>query len=111
MATLFDQAVTARPMRPHQHLGIAMLKRSLLSGNKRVVVQMPTGAGKTRFAAEIVNGALNKGNKIAFTVPAISLIDQTVDSFRVEGIDEIGVMQASHELTHYGMPVQVCSVQ
>src|SRR5690606_20776370 len=52
-----------------------------------------------------------KGNRVAFTVPAISLIDQTVESFEMEGIDCLGVMQASHELTHYGMPVQVCSVQ
>ncbi len=72
---------------------------------------MPTGAGKTRFAAEIVNGALAKGNQVAFTVPAITLIDQTVESFALEGIDHIGVMQANHELTHYGAPVQICSVQ
>jgi len=101
----------ARPLRPHQHKAMAMLKRSLLAGNKRVVVQMPTGAGKTRLAAEIVSGALAKGNRVAFTVPAISLIDQTVEAFEGEGIDAIGVIQASHERTHYGMPVQVCSVQ
>lgn len=101
----------ARPLRPHQHKALAMLKRSLLAGNKRVVVQMPTGAGKTRLAAEIVSGALAKGNRVAFTVPAISLVDQTVEAFEAEGIDAIGVIQASHERTHYGMPVQVCSVQ
>lgn len=106
-----NDAVTARPMRPHQHKGMALLKRSILAGNKRVVVQMPTGAGKTRFAAEVVAGALAKGNQVAFTVPAISLIDQTVESFAMEGISDIGVMQAAHELTHYGAPVQVCSVQ
>jgi len=99
------------PLRPHQHKALAMLKRSLMAGNKRVVVQMPTGAGKTRLAAEIVSGALAKGNKVAFTVPAISLVDQTVEAFEAEGIDALGVIQASHERTHYGMPVQVCSVQ
>lgn len=109
---LFQEARPApRVLRPHQHHALALLKRSLLAGNKRVVVGMPTGSGKTRFAAEIVAGALVKGNQVAFTVPAISLIDQTVESFAMEGIDHIGVMQASHELTHYGAPVQVCSVQ
>lgn len=101
----------ARPLRPHQHHGMALLKRSFLAGNRRVVVQMPTGAGKTRFAAEVVNGALAKGNQVAFTVPAISLIDQTVQSFRMEGIDDVGVMQSNHELTDYTARVQVCSVQ
>lgn len=113
MATLplFTGPVTARPLRPHQHTALAMLKRSFLAGNKRTVCQLPTGAGKTRLAAEIVNGALAKGNTVAFTVPAISLIDQSVESFSLEGITDVGVMQSSHELTNLAMPVQVCSVQ
>lgn len=106
-----DAPFAARPLRPHQHKALAMLKSALLAGNKRIVVQMPTGAGKTRTAAEIVLGALAKGNRVAFTVPAISLVDQTVEAFEGEGIDAIGVVQANHERTHYGMPVQVCSVQ
>lgn len=108
---LFAPLGTARPMRPHQHTALAMLKRSMLAGNKRTVCQLPTGAGKTRLAAEIVNGALGKGRTVAFTVPAISLIDQTVESFAMEGIDRIGVMQSNHELTNMAQPVQVCSVQ
>lgn len=108
---LFRDAPNARPLRPHQAKALDQLKSSLLAGKKKIVVQMPTGAGKTRLAAEIVAGALSKGNKVAFTVPAISLVDQTVEAFENEGIAAIGVIQASHERTHYGMPVQVCSVQ
>lgn len=109
---LFDVVnFECRPLRPHQTAGMALLKRSLLAGNRRVVVHMPTGAGKTRFAAEIVNGALRKGNTVAFTVPAISLVDQTIDSFAMEGINCVGVMQASHAMTDLSKPVQVCSVQ
>lgn len=100
-----------KPLRHHQHMGIALLKRSLLAGATKVVVQMPTGAGKTRTAAEIVNRALAKGNRVAFVVPAISLIDQTVEAFAQEGITDIGVLQADHELTDHGAPVQICSVQ
>jgi len=104
-------SVTARPLRPHQHSALAMIKRSLMAGNKRIICQLSTGAGKTRLAAEIVIGALAKGNKVCFTVPAISLIDQTLEAFEGEGIDELGVLQASHARTHYGMPVQIASVQ
>jgi superfamily II DNA or RNA helicase len=75
------------------------------------MVQAPTGAGKTRLAAEIVDGALHKGNRVVFTVPALSLIDQTVEAFWREGIRDIGVIQASHELTNGLKPVQVASVQ
>ncbi len=88
-----------------------MLRRSLIAGNRRVVLQLPTGAGKTRTAAELITGALAKGKRIAFTVPAISLIDQTVEAFEAEGIDAIGVMQANHIRTNRAMPVQICSVQ
>lgn len=108
---LLDAPIAPRPLHLHQLAALSMLRRSLLAGNKRVVLQMPTGAGKTRLAAEIVSGALTKGNRVCFTVPAISLIDQTVDAFEAEGIDCLGVIQASHHRTHYGMPVQVASVQ
>jgi len=111
MATLFDQPFTARPLRPHQTKAMTMIRQSLLAGNKRVVCQLPTGAGKTRLAAEIVNGALSKDRTVAFTVPALSLIDQTVEAFASEGIDCVGVMQGDHELRNMAMPVQVCSVQ
>ena len=50
------------------------------------MVHLPTGAGKTRLAAEIIRGALAKGKRVAFVVPALSLIDQTVAAFEAEGI-------------------------
>jgi superfamily II DNA or RNA helicase len=75
------------------------------------VVQSPTGSGKTVIAAAIVNMARDKGKRVLFCVPALTLIDQTVDRFRQNGIFEIGVMQGQHEMTDYDQPVQVCSVQ
>ncbi len=76
-----------------------------------MIVQAPTGAGKTRLSAAIVEGALRKGNRIAFVVPAISLVDQTVTQFALEGIDDVGVIQADHSMTDWSKPVQVCSIQ
>ena len=104
-------AVEPRPLRPHQRQAMALLSHSYLAGKRRPVLQMPTGAGKTRTAAEIVRGALAKGKRVVFTVPAISLIDQTVEAFEQEGIDWIGVIQAQHERTDWRAPVQVASVQ
>ena len=100
-----------RLLRMHQKRALVMLRESLLAGNRRVVCALPTGSGKTRLAAEIVSGALTKGNTVAFTVPALSLIDQTIESFAMEGIDSVGVMQGNHELTDMTQPVQVCSLQ
>lgn len=98
-------------LRDYQLEAIEALRRSLANGKKRPVVQMPTGAGKTICAAKIVRMAREKGNSVLFTVPAISLVDQTVERFYQNGIYEIGVMQAAHYMTDHTMPVQVASVQ
>lgn len=108
---LFAASASPRPLRPHQERAIGMLRASLSRGKRRPVLGLPTGAGKTRTAAEIVTAALAKGNRVAFTVPAVSLIDQTVEAFEQEGIHDIGVVQANHLRTDPSAPVQVCSVQ
>ncbi len=100
-----------RDLRPHQQKAIDLVKASFLAGHRRIMLQLPTAAGKTRLAAEIIEGALRKGRKVAFTVPRIDLIDQTVESLWLDGIREIGVIQADHPMTDPSKPVQVCSVQ
>lgn len=88
-----------------------MVRESYRVGNRRIVVQMPTGAGKTITAAEIIKGARAKGNAALFTTPAISLIDQTVSAFEGQGITGIGVMQANHQRTDPLAKVQVATLQ
>jgi len=115
MFDLFNgtEETCAKPkeLRPHQVKAIDLLRQSLAQGNRRVVVQGPTGFGKTLTAAKVIEGALAKGNGVIFTAPAISLIDQTVEAFEAEGIRDIGVMQANHPRTNGFAPVQVASVQ
>ena len=96
---------------PHQERALTALKQTVAQGVKRVVVQSPTGSGKTRLAAAIVEGAIRKGNRMAFVVPAISLVDQTVEAFYAEEIRDVGVIQANHQMTDWSKPVQVCSIQ
>lgn len=100
-----------RELRPHQVAALGLIRASLGTGCRRVVCAMPTGAGKTVLAAKMIEGALAKGNRAIFTVPAVSLIDQTVAEFEREGVRGIGVMQANHPRTDTLAPVQVASVQ
>jgi superfamily II DNA or RNA helicase len=72
---------------------------------------MPTGAGKTRTAAEIVLGAREKGRTVCFTAPAVTLINQTIEAFEGDGIRGIGAIQADNPRTDRSQPVQVASVQ
>jgi len=101
----------SRELRPYQAEALTALRRSLGEGRRRPMVQAPTGAGKTRLAAAIVEGALAKNRRVTFVVPALSLVDQTVDAFWGDGIRDIGVIQGNHELTNGLRPVQVASVQ
>lgn len=100
-----------RDLRPHQSQAIEMLRQSLGLGNRRVVLQAPTGFGKSITAAKIIESALAKGRKVLFTVPRLSLVDQTVAEFMREGVTHIGVMQANHPRTDATAPVQVATVQ
>lgn len=98
-------------LRDYQEAAIRRLRERLLAGVRRIIMMMPTGAGKTILAAEMSRSARAKGKKVIFAVPALSLIDQTVARFETHGVTEIGVMQALHELTRFGEPVQICSIQ
>jgi superfamily II DNA or RNA helicase len=98
-------------LRDYQETAIEQLKKALLDGARRPVVQAPTGAGKTVIAAAIVNMARQKDRRVLFCVPALSLIDQTIERFRANSIFDVGVIQGQHELTDGRQPVQVCSVQ
>ena len=98
-------------LRDYQEEAITALRQSLLSGKRRPVLQMPTGAGKTATAGAIINMALSKGRRVIFCVSAISLVNQTVESFERDGMLDIGVMQAYHERTDHTARVQVASIQ
>lgn len=100
-----------RELRKHQTDALHLLRQSLGKGNRKVMVQAPTGFGKTVLASHIVAGAIAKGNRVCFVVPALSLIDQTVQSFYDDGITDVGVIQADHPMTNPSMPVQVASIQ
>lgn len=111
MNDMFWAEPNRKTLRPHQTKAIDLVRNSLGKGFKRIVCQAATGFGKTLTASKIIEGALAKGNRVIFTAPAVSLINQTVDAFESEGIRDIGVMQANHPRTDPLAKVQVCSVQ
>jgi superfamily II DNA or RNA helicase len=97
------------PLRSYQTDAIRQVYASLKVHNS-VMLQMPTGSGKTHVAMEIIHHGLKHGRRIAFCVDRITLLDQTLDKFIEEGI-EIGVVQADHPLSRPSAPVQIVSLQ
>jgi DNA repair protein RadD len=80
-------------------------------GCRRIVGQAPTGFGKTLVAAHRLKRLHDSGQRAMFTVPALSLVDQTVQRFVSEGITDIGVMQGDHPLTAPDRLIQVATPQ
>ena len=75
------------------------------------MLMIATGGGKTFVATMIIRSALERGKRVLFVVDAISLVDQTVEAFFGEGIQDIGVIQGDHPMKDWSKPVQVASVQ
>lgn len=114
MTALFPtEAPSTSPkvLRDDQAEAVERIRDAIRSGKRRIMVQAPCGYGKTIVGASIVDAARAKGNRVLFTVPALSLVDQTVAGFEAQGIHDVGVIQANHERTNWDMPVQVASVQ
>jgi superfamily II DNA or RNA helicase len=106
-----DQENVPRPLRDYQVGSVRQTYEQIRFGKRRVVLQLPTGAGKTRLAAEIIKHALSRSKRVAFVVPYLGLVDQTCAAFGSDGLLDIGVVQAAHPLWWPDAPVQICSAQ
>ena len=73
-----------RELWPHQAEGLEALRKTISQGIRRIVLCAPTGSGKTLLSTAIVEGAQRKGNRLAFVVSHLSLIDQTIEAFYAE---------------------------
>jgi DNA repair protein RadD len=100
----------AATLRPHQRHLLDQIDRAIEAGCRRLMIQAPTGFGKTIIAAIIADMILKAGKRMIFVAPALSLIDQTVEKFYREGIWDVGVIQASHPLTNFARPIQIASL-
>jgi DNA repair protein RadD len=98
-------------LRDDQQAALEALREAVRQGKRRICMQAPTGYGKTELAAALTGNAQKKNKKVLFTVPAISLIDQTVSMFAKRGILDVGVIQADHHMSNWDMPIQIASVQ
>jgi superfamily II DNA or RNA helicase len=106
-----DNALDLPVPRAWQARTIPLIRDAIREGHRRIVIQSPTGAGKTLLAAHLFAGSIAKGKRPIFTVPDITLVDQTLKSFERVGIHDVGVIQANHSRTDRDAQVQIASVQ
>ena len=97
-------------LREYQHECVESVRASIKKGNKRILLVMPTGAGKTMVASYIISAAREKKNKVLFIAHRKELIEQTHNHLKKFGIDA-GVIMAKHPLTDLSKNVQIASIQ
>jgi DNA repair protein RadD len=98
-------------LRAHQVRLLEALDATIVDGCWRIVAQAPTGFGKTIVAAHRLRRIQDAGKRAIFIVPALSLIDQSIEKLAAEGVRDVGVIQANHLLTDYARSIQVASLQ
>ena len=78
----------ARPLRTYQQELVRKVQRVLASGDsrKRVMMQLPTGGGKTRIAAALLSDWLVNGSKAVWLTHRKELSEQTRKSLIKDGV-------------------------
>ena len=98
-------------LRPGQVALLDKIDAAIAEGSRRIVAQAPTGFGKTIVAAHRLRLLQDAGRRAIIMVPALSLVDQTVEKLFAEGVTNVGVIQASHPMTNSARPIQVATPQ
>lgn len=97
--------------RDYQESAIDAARLLIGNGTKRILINAPTGAGKTVIAAGIVQRAVCKGKTVLFLAHRRELIEQTVNKLVDAGVLNFGVVMAGSRLNNASAPVQVASIQ
>jgi len=74
--------------------------RQAMTRHKSVLLQSPTGSGKTKMAIYMLESALSKDKRCLFTVPRRDLMNQTSDSFESDGVNH-GYIAADRDFNPY----------
>jgi len=98
-------------LRPYQEEIIAEARRRMRAGERSILIQSPTGSGKTALTVRMLAGAAARGMASWFVVHRRELIDQSLRAFALEGV-EVDVVAATHDSVPWtGAGIKVCSVQ
>ncbi len=97
--------------RPYQEAAIHAARTRIAQGVRRILINAPTGAGKTVVAAGIVQLAVAKGKRVLFLAHRRELIEQTVAKLVDGGVLNFGVIMAGASMNNAMAPVQVASIQ
>jgi DNA repair protein RadD len=96
-------------LRPYQAEMIAAARAHFKARRKRVLMQLPTGGGKTAMTSTMVKTAVSRGHRAWFVVHRRELVNQVCRAFDREEID-YGVIAADYPV-NLRPNAQIVSVQ
>ncbi|HXF44892.1 MAG TPA: DEAD/DEAH box helicase [Burkholderiaceae bacterium] len=96
-------------LRPYQDAILAEVREHLRAGRRSILIQAPTGSGKTALTAYMAGTAAERGRRVWFTVHRRELIRQSMLTFGEVGI-AYGVIAAGFA-PDPRRRVQICGIQ
>jgi len=96
-------------LRDYQEKAIEDIRKEFRAGNRKVLLGLPTGGGKTCIATFMISEAAKKGLRCVFTCHRRELVDQTAKMFHENNID-FGIVAAGSK-TIPGKLVQIALIQ
>jgi superfamily II DNA or RNA helicase len=107
--SLFSRERAPITLRDYQVQSVEDLRREMLQGYRRLLLQAGTGSGKTVIASEIIKRAVAKRSNVLFLAHRRELIDQCSDKLEWFGCDH-GIIMAGRRRDQIAR-VQVASIQ
>jgi superfamily II DNA or RNA helicase len=95
-------------LRDYQTRAIDLVRAEYRRGRKAVLLVLPTGAGKTATASQLIAWAVARGRRCLFVVHRREIVLDTARRLAAAGVP-CGIVMASERATDAA--VQVCSVQ
>lgn len=96
-------------LRPYQESIVSRVRSHMRQGNRSILIQSPTGSGKTVMLAYMVKRAAEKGYSSWFCVHRRELLKQSMETFHEMGI-RFGLIASGWD-TDPDRKVHICSVQ
>lgn len=95
-------------LRPHQQKAVQMLRGGWKQHDTHLV-NAPCGYGKTALASYLCQAFADKGQKVVFTAPYQTLVNQTFERFEQYGHDDLSVIWRRDARYRKNCRVQIAS--
>ncbi|MCP4570557.1 MAG: DEAD/DEAH box helicase [FCB group bacterium] len=96
-------------LRDYQAELVNSIRNELKAGHKKIIMALPTGAGKTFILADIAKRSIDNGHKVLALMHRRQLVQQMTDRFNDYNVDS-GIIMSGNE-TELSKSMQIATIQ